>query len=282
VNRKGLIGLLSNIYFYLSAMKYTCLRNGAVALTIVVTLNACQQPAAPTLLVNPIPTGLVAAKSRLKTMVRSGNNFYNEYSYAYNAAGQLVSYTLRTGKDAGVPSQTTRFTYDQQGRLRAAERLPADQFTSARLTYDYDNNGLLKLVDIYEDINRNGQFPLTQTIGFTYNADKLPVQTTVTMGSRVETTKYTYEQANIVKSERLVSSPVGQSSETIMYKHDTTPNPMYGLLMATPTVEVFNKNNILYDGCEMTYTDGMLTTLRPGPKRVPTENWQVTYAYEKN
>jgi hypothetical protein len=263
-------------------MIYNYLRNGAAALTLFVTLYACQQPADPSPVVDPITTVPVAAKSRLKTMVRSGSNFYNEYSYVYNAAGQLASYTLRTGKEAGSPSQTTRFTYDQQGRLSAAERLPADQFMSARLTYEYDTNGLLGKINIHEDVNRDGQFPLTQTIGFTYNADKLPVQTTVTMGSRVETTKYTYEQANIVKSERLVSSPNGQSSETITYHHDAAPNPVYGLLMTTPTVEVFNKNNVIYDGCEMTYTtDGLLATLRANPKLAPVEQWQVTYAYEK-
>lgn len=267
-------------------MKYNYVRNGAAALTLLVILYACQQPATPiptaTPMVDPLPTVSATAKSRLKTMVRRGSNFYNEYSYVYNAVGQLTRYTLRTGKEATSPSQTTRFMYDQQGRLTTAERLPAEQFTSARLTYEYDDSGQLGTVNIYEDLNRDGQFPLTQTIGFTYNTDRMPVQTTVTMGSRVEKTKYTYEQANIVQSERLVSSPIGQSSETITYHHDTTPNPVHGLLMSTPTVEVFNKNNIIYDGCEMTYTDGLLTTLRPDPNRVPTEQWQVTYAYEKN
>ncbi|GAB3750502.1 hypothetical protein GCM10028817_11870 [Spirosoma pomorum] len=215
-------------------------------------------------------------------MIRSGTNFYNEYSYAYNTAGQLTSYTLRAGKETTAPSQTTRVTYDQQGRISTAERLAANSFTNARLTYEYDSNGQLSKISSHEDVNRDGQYLLTQTIGFTYNADKLPVQTVVTSGSRTETTKYTYDQGNIIKSERLVSSPVGQSNETITYRHDTSPNPMYGLLMTTPTVEVFNKNNVVYDGCEMTYSDGLLATLRADPKLAPGEQWQVTYTYEKN
>ncbi|AKD53563.1 hypothetical protein [Spirosoma radiotolerans] len=221
----------------------------------------------------------VTTQYRLKKAIRTGTHNTTTYTYAYNQAGQLTNYTIRAGATDDSPNQTTVFTYDQQGQLTSAERLPASSFLPARLTYTYDDKGNLSQVTVYEDVNRNGQFKLTQTITLEYGADKLPIKTIVTSGNGTGTTRYTYDHGNAIKTEQTLT-PGSNPVWTVQYRHDDKPNPTFGLLTGTPNAEMFNKNNIIYEGCEMTYTNGLLTLIHTNVRESPDVQSYIKYEYE--
>lgn len=255
-----------------------CLSRWAVCLFLLTALGACQETQ-PTN-VTPSPVVVPAATQyRLKKAVRTSSTNTTTYTYAYNREGQLVNYTMRTGATDNDPSQTTVFSYDKQGRLTTAERLPAPFFTTARLAYTYDDKGNLSLITVNEDVNKDGQFKLTQTITLEYGADKLPVKTAVISGNRTESTRYTYERGNAVKTEKTTSSGTNQTP-VVEYRHDDKPNPTFGLLIGTPNAEMFNKNNIIYEGSEMTYSNGLLTLIHTNVKEAPAVQSYIRYEYE--
>ncbi|RZL98035.1 MAG: hypothetical protein EOO88_61610, partial [Pedobacter sp.] len=176
----------------------------SVCLLLLTALSACKEGPMPAVTPgSPVPSA--ATQYRLKKAIRSGKINTVTYAYGYNQLGQLTNYTIRVGATDNEPGQTTVFHYDQQGRVTSAERLPAPTFSLARLAYSYDDKGNLSQIIVNEDVNKDGQFKLKQTITLEYGADKLPVKTTVTSRGRVETTRYTYDHGNAIKTEQTIN-----------------------------------------------------------------------------
>ncbi|GAB3777724.1 hypothetical protein GCM10028818_25380 [Spirosoma horti] len=225
------------------------------------------------------PAPSAGTQYRLKKSTRSGKTNTITYAYGYNQLGQLTNYSIRVGSTDDAVSQTTVFQYDLQGRVTSAERLPAPSFTTARLTYGYDDKGYLSQITVNEDVNKDGQFKLTQTITLEYGTDKLPIKTTVLSSNRVEVTRYTYDHGNVIKTEHTINSVPAQVP-TVQYRHDDKPNPTFGLLIGTPNAEMFNKNNIIYEGSDMTYTNGLLTRIHTNVKESPDVQSYINYEYE--
>lgn len=262
----------------LHTSKGTALLRWAVCLFVLVTFYSCKDGQTPAVTPDPaVPPA--AAQYRLKKAIRTSSTNTTTYTYVYDQAGKLASYTIRAGAADGDPAQTTVFSYGQQGRLISAERRPAPSFTTARLTYGYDDNGNLSLITVHEDVNKDGQFKLTQTITLEYGADKLPVKTTVASGSRTETTRYTYDHGNAIKTEHTINAGSSQV-QTVQYRHDDKPNPTAGLLIGTPNAEMFNKNNIVYEGSELTYSNGLLTLIHTNVKESANVQSYIRYEYE--
>ena len=250
----------------------------AVCLFLLTAFSACKEGSTPA--VTPgssVPSA--ATQYRLKKAIRSGKTNTVTYAYGYNQLGQLTNYTIRVGANDDEPGQTTVFHYDQQGRITSAERLPAPTFIPARLTYAYDDKGNLSRIIVNEDVNKDGQLKLTQTITLEHGADKLPIKTTVASRDRVETTRYTYDHGNAIKTEQTINSG-SNPVNTIQYRHDDKPNPTFGLLIGTPNAEMFNKNNIIYEGCDMTYSNGLLTLIHTNVKESPDVQSYIKYEYE--
>lgn len=260
------------------SVQSTNLFRWAAGLFFLTVFGACQENQPTAITPGPI-VSTTATQYRLKKTVRSSSTSTITHTYVYNRAGQLAGYTIRAGAAESAPGQATVFNYDQQGRLTSAERMPTPSFTTARLSYTYDDNGNLSLIAVNEDLNKDGQFKLTQTITLQYGADKLPVKTTVTSGSRTETTRYTYDRGNAVKTEQIINAGSDQTP-IVQYRHDDKPNPMVGLPIGTPNAEMFNKNNIIYEGSEMTYSNGLLTLVRTNVKEAPEVQSYIKYEYE--
>lgn len=244
----------------------------ASCLLMLSLLCGCKEPPAPSAVSTP-------QRYRLIKVASTSSHNATTNTYHYNAAGQLAAYTIQAGSGEDAPKQTTVFDYDPQGRLTSAERLPAFSFLSGHLTYHYDDRNNLNRVTLFEDINQNSQFVLTQTIAVDYGLDQLPLTVTATTKNRMEVTHYTFQAGNVIETERAVASS-SEMPQTIRYQHDDKPNPIYGLLIGVPTAETFNKNNIIYEGSERTYTNGLLTLLRTNVKDSPAVQSVITYAYE--
>lgn len=257
------------------------LRIFATGLTLLVSLASCQEQPQPVTTTSPTTTTKpVAQQYRLKRTIQESNQQSTTFSYNYNTAGQLSDYTIRAGNATNAAQQTTVFRYDTQGRLTSAERLPAASFMTGRLTYEYDATGNLTLIKLYEDVNQNGQFALTRTTTLTYGIDKAPLTITIAQGNRMETTRYTYQNGNAIRTERSVS-PGNEPAQTVLYQHDDKPNPTYGLVLGSLSPEIFNRNNILYDNSERTYnSNGLLTDLYTNVKESPNLRSHIIYEYE--
>ncbi|QMW06539.1 hypothetical protein [Spirosoma foliorum] len=216
--------------------------------------------------------------------------------YNYDDSGRLMSIIDNTV----IPTVTsyafgrTTMEYDSQGRLSQIENLieptnnnPVLTFYY-RTTYDYDANSNIVAIKKYKVFKSDPAHPFLQEDSkLTYGSTVFPVKidTKINDGSQFDpeldfTQEYTYSAGNVVEVKR-TDRPThynGYNTYTTsqVLQYDDKPNPFYGLIIGSPDVSTFSKNNVIESTRLYTYdTNGLLSkiALRDGTS-------ETTYEYE--
>ena len=214
---------------------------------------------------------------RLKTVDVRAARIALIYSFNYNSAGRLVSFTTRNHPDPATPSQLNVLQYDMQGRLAQS-----DNGSGGRTVYKYDaDNNLVSVITLVDD-NLSGNYILRDEVTLTYDGTgKAPIR--ISINSQVTT--MIYKEGNVIQAVSISagSNPVVPDTNITKYTYDNRPNPLYNLSTALINTNIsglrlLSKNNMTSTNFILTYNaQGLLKKRSNAGLTLPFEE---TYEYE--